>query len=219
MKARTLSRSDVERAIQHSKSNRSAAKYLGVHLITYRKYARMYLDEPTGLNLYDKHNNQSGLGIRKHLKNHPENNQNILMDILEGKVIPSNFTPERLKSRLIKEALLEEKCACCNFNERRVHDYKVPLLLTFRDGDKRNWKQNNLELLCYNCYFLQVGEVFNKKQLIAIEDMHRPKGSDIQKELQIEDNHIYILEDEYKNNSVYSPPEEDNTGESLLFKM
>lgn len=214
-----LTKEQIQRAMKNTKSNRAAAEYLGVSQNTYKKYAKMYIDEGTGINLYDKHLNQFGLGIKKHLKNDPKQEENILMDILAGKVIPANYTPERLKNRLIKEALIKEECACCGFNEQRVHDFKVPLLLTFRDRDKRNWKFDNLELLCYNCYFLQVGDIFNKKQLQAIQGMHRPNNTSLQEELQIEDNHMYLLEDEYQKSKIYNPAGEDMTGESLIFKL
>jgi len=42
--------------------------------------------------------------------------------------------------------------------------------LNFKDGNKRNWKLENLEFLCYNCYFLVIGDVFEKNQLEAMED-------------------------------------------------
>ncbi len=56
------------------------------------------------------------------------------------------------------------------FAERRVLDYKVPLILNFKDGNKKNWTLDNLELLCYNHYFLYVGNIFTNKQIQHIED-------------------------------------------------
>lgn len=214
-----LTKEQIERAMKFTQSNRAAAQYLGITLNTYKKYAKMYLDEETGINLYDKHKNPYGLGIKKHLKNDPVKEENVLMDILAGKVIPANYTPERLKNRLIKEAMIKEECASCGFNEQRVHDFKVPLVITFRDRDKRNWKFDNLELLCYNCYFLQVGDIFNKKQLQAIQGMHRPNNTSLQEELQIDDSHMYLLAEEYEKSNVYNPQEEDLTGESIIFKL
>jgi hypothetical protein len=51
-----------------------------------------------------------------------------------------------------------------------VIDYKVPLLLNYKDRNDKNWQLDNLELLCYNCYFINVGDVFTSKQLKGIED-------------------------------------------------
>ena len=97
------------------------------------------------------------------------------MDILEGRVDISNYKPVELKDRLIHEGLLAEECNSCGFNERRVVDYKVPLILNFKDGNKKNWKLENLELLCYNCYFLNVGNVWSDNQLQQMED-HNQKN-------------------------------------------
>jgi hypothetical protein len=43
------------------------------------------------------------------------------------------------------------------------------LLLNFKDSDKNNFKLDNLELVCYNCYFLYIGDVFDMKQQRAIQ--------------------------------------------------
>ena len=58
----------------------------------------------------------------------------------------------------------------CQFKERRVLDYKMPLLLHFKDGNKKNYRKENIELLCYNHYFLTVGDIFTEKQVKNIED-------------------------------------------------
>ena len=54
---------------------------------------------------------------------------------------------------------MEEKCASCGFEERRITDYRVPLKIDFLDGDTTNHKLDNIQMLCYNCYFLQVGNL------------------------------------------------------------
>ena len=63
-----------------------------------------------------------------------------------------------------------EDCSVCSFHERRVSDYKIPLLLNFKDNNKNNYRKENIELLCYNHYFLQVGDIFTDKQIKGIED-------------------------------------------------
>ncbi len=71
-----------------------------------------------------------------------------------------------------------------NINEQRVTDYRVPLLLNYKDGNRKNWKQDNLELLCYNCYFLYIGDVYSNKQILAIEDyVDQPKTAQVDWEL------------------------------------
>ena len=113
------------------------------------------------------------------------------MDILEGRVDVSNYSPKELKERLIHEALIKEECSCCEFNERRVLDYKVPLILNFKDGNKKNWKLENLELLCYNCYFLNVGNVWSENQLQQMEDysLKNKFKNDPKPDLEIDEAH------------------------------
>ena len=177
-----LTRPDVERAMRNSKSNKGAARYLGVSLPTYKKYAKLYIDDQTGKSLYDLHSNMSGIGISKH---HIMTERSAIMDIVEGKVPVTSYTTYQLKDRLINEGLLQEKCACCNFEERRVLDYKMPLMLVFLDGNKKNWKLDNLQLLCYNCFFLRIGDIYTKKQIETIEGYNKKNHSKMDQVFQI----------------------------------
>lgn len=167
MLPKPLLKSDIERAMAMTKSNRSAARYLHVSYIHYKKYAKNFTDD-NGVTLFDKHKNQSGKGISKFLSN--KGKEPALMDIIEGRVPIDSYTPEKLKNRLIQESYLQECCSKCQFQERRVLDYKVPLILNFKDGNKKNWTLDNLELLCYNHYFLYVGNIFTTKQIQHLED-------------------------------------------------
>ena len=78
-----------------------------------------------------------------------------LMDILEGKY--PTYKPNKLKPRLLRSGLVEEKCELCGFDERRITDYTVPLILDYKDEDRTNHKRDNIQLLCHNCYYLTVG--------------------------------------------------------------
>ena len=167
MLPKPLTKSDIERAMAMTKSNRAGARYLHVSYIHYKKYAKNYTDE-NNITLFDKHKNQSGKGIAKFLSNRGK--EPALKDIIEGRVPIDSYTPEKLKNRLIQESYLQECCAKCQFAERRVVDYKVPLVLNFKDGNKKNWTLENLELLCYNHYFLYVGNIFTDKQIQHLED-------------------------------------------------
>ena len=170
MLPKPLSKSDIERAMRMTKSNRAASRYLHCSYIHYKKYAKNYKvddNDPNSLTLFDAHKNQSGKGIAKFLTNRGK--EPALMDIIEGRVPIDSYTPEKLKNRLIQESYLEECCAKCGFQERRVADYKVPLILNFKDGNKKNWTLENLELLCYNHYFLYIGNIFTDKQIQHIE--------------------------------------------------
>jgi hypothetical protein len=71
------------------------------------------------------------------------------------------------------------ECYQCGFSEKRVIDYKQPLILNFKDGNKNNWKLDNLRMLCYNCYYLYVGNLFTDKQMKAFEDSGAPLVKDM----------------------------------------
>jgi hypothetical protein len=167
MKPKPFLKDDIERAMRMTKSNRAAARYLNCSYTHYKQYAKNFTDE-NGITLFEKHLNQSGKGISKFLPNRGK--EPALVDIIEGRVSIDSYTPEKLKNRLIQESYLEECCANCGFAERRVIDYKVPLILNFKDSNKKNWRIENLELLCYNHYFLYIGNIFTDKQVQHIED-------------------------------------------------
>jgi len=163
-----ISKEDCLRAMKQTRSVKAAARYLNCSYQHLKPFMKAYKDEATGQSLFDLHKNQSGKGIPKFLSN--KGKEPALMDVIEGRVPIDSYTPEKLKNRLIQESYLQECYAKCQFQERRVIDYKVPLILNFNDGNKKNWSLDNLELLCYNHYFLYVGNIFTDKQIQHIED-------------------------------------------------
>ncbi len=169
-KAKPLSKEQIVAAMSQTLSNRAAARYLNVSYIHYKKWAKLY-ESDTHDNLFEQHKNQCGKGIPKFLRG--KGKEPALIDIIEGRVDASSFSPDKIKYRLITEGHLLEECAVCKFNERRVNDYKIPLLLNFKDNNKKNYRKENIELLCYNHYFLTVGDIFTDKQIKGIED-HKP---------------------------------------------
>ena len=56
---------DIRYAMDNTKSNSEAARFLKVSFTTYKKYAKQYTDSETGKTLWELHKNQSGKGIRK----------------------------------------------------------------------------------------------------------------------------------------------------------
>jgi uncharacterized protein (DUF433 family) len=170
-KAKPLSKEDIVRAMKYTKSNRAAARYLGVSYQHYKPWAKRYkMDDGDieALNLFDLHKNQSGKGIPKYLPNRRKDPN--VRNIVETGTGWESFTPEKIKSRLVAEALLLDECYSCGFHERRITDYKAPLLLNFKDRNKCNYLLNNLELICYNCYFLYVADPLTLNQVRHIED-------------------------------------------------
>ena len=165
-KQKIITKEQLLNAMKMTKSNMSCARYLGISYMHYSRYAKSYIDEESGKTLFDLHKNQAGKGIRKHLGGKDPD----LKSLMDGELYVKSYNLNRYKDRLIQEGYIEEKCNSCGFTEQRVYDYKSPLLIHFKDKNKENWRIENIELLCYNCYFLYIGDVFNEKQIKHIEE-------------------------------------------------
>ena len=80
--------------------------------------------------------------------------------ILQGE--HPNYPVWKIRNRLLALEIFESKCNCCGYEEERLTDNTVPLLLDHIDGDTTNHKLENIQLLCLNCYYTQVGNPYNK---------------------------------------------------------
>ncbi len=183
-KPKPLSKEMIVAAQAKTKSNMAAARYLHVSYQHYKRYAKMY-------KVFEGHKNQSGKGIPKFLKG--TGKEPALLDIIEGRVSSAHFSPAKIKYRLIEEGYLSEQCSMCGFQERRVLDYKMPLLLHFKDNNKSNYTRNNIELLCYNHYFLTVGDIFTDKDVKQIESHQEHNSTTDKVEWEVDDYHLQRL--------------------------
>jgi len=183
-KPKPLSKEMIVAAQAKTKSNMAAARYLHVSYQHYKRYAKMY-------KIFEGHKNQSGKGIPKFLKG--TGKEPALLDIIEGRVSSAHFSPAKIKYRLIEEGYLSEQCSMCGFQERRVLDYKMPLLLHFKDNNKSNYTRDNIELLCYNHYFLTVGDIFTEKDVKQIESHQEHIGTTDKIEFEVDEYHLQRL--------------------------
>ena len=185
-KPKPLSKEMIVAAQAKTKSNMAAARYLHVSYQHYKRYAKMY-------KIFEGHKNQSGKGIPKFLKG--TGKEPALLDIIEGRVSSAHFSPAKIKYRLIEEGYLSEQCSMCGFQERRVLDYKMPLLLHFKDNNKSNYTRDNIELLCYNHYFLTVGDIFTEKDVKQIESHQEHNSTTDKVEWEVDDYHLQRLKE------------------------
>jgi len=203
--AKPLSKESIISAMDKTKSVRGAARYLNCSYQHLKKWMKLYKDEASGKTLFELHKNQSGKGVPKFLSHAPFGRKEpAILDIINGVVDPSNFNPQKIKYRMIEGGYLKEECYKCGFNERRVLDYKIPLLMHFKNGNKQNYTLENVEMLCYNCYYLSVGDLYTGKQIENIED-HKPINNG-QVDWEVDD---YTLE-RFKELGLYDSKPLDN---------
>ena len=162
-----LSKEQILAAQRVTQSNRQAARRLHVSFETYKREASKYETfAGSGITLYQDHIATSA-GIprfsNRKVKEVP------IKEVIQGRADGTQWDIKDVRDKLIHNQYLVEECSSCGHKERRVPDYRMPLLLTFKDGNKRNFLLDNLTLLCYNCYFLQVEDIFNTKDLEHIE--------------------------------------------------
>lgn len=143
---RPILRTEIEEAQKHTNSSAQAARWLNVTYKQYKKYAELY-------GIFERHKNPLGIGIPKGFAKRPTSIP--LKDILAGN--HPNYSRAKLKNRLIARKKIQEECSLCGFKEQRITDKKIPLMLSHKDGNQKNYQLENLELLCYNCMFLTTG--------------------------------------------------------------
>ena len=139
---RPLLESEIKEAQQHCNTATDCAKYLNVGYNCYKKWAKTY-----GIFI----TNPWGKGDKKKYWD-PSKGKYPLNQILEGKF--PHYPVFRLKDLIIRSGMKEAKCEKCGFNDHRLTDNKMPLLISFVDGNEKNHLLYNIEILCYNCMFL-----------------------------------------------------------------
>ena len=190
--AAMISKEDILRAMKNPRSNNGASRYLNVSVIPYRKYAELYKDEETGKTLWDLHKNQAGKGIPKFLTS--KGKEPAIQGIIDGTVPVEHYKPEKIKRKLIAEGYLQEECKSCGYNEARVFDNKVPLILNFRDKNRHNYNLDNIEMLCYNCSFLYAASPISEEQVAQMESYIERSGV-TEHDWDLDESHIEHLKE------------------------
>ena len=90
----------------------------------------------------------TGQGWNVGLKFNPKK----VKDIKDILIKDSFYQSYKLKNRLLKEGLKERKCECCGLSQWQGK--KIPLELHHVNGDNKDNRIENLQLLCPNCHAL-----------------------------------------------------------------
>jgi hypothetical protein len=137
---RPILRSEIEEAVKQSPFTAQQARYLGISHGTFRKYATLY-------GLYNPKPNEKG---KRNLYD-PNRGKFPLKDILENKF--PDIAEWTVKDKLIRSEIFPPKCNICGYDKRRITDKKICLLVDHKDGNRKNFAVENLQLLCLNCTF------------------------------------------------------------------
>lgn len=140
---RPILQSEIEEVQKKSPFAAAHARMLGISMMTYRKYAKMY-------GIYNPKPN--ALGKRNMFD--PSRGKYPLEKILSGEL---NGNPQlsdwKVRDKIIRGGVVPLRCNICGYDKRRIGDNKLALLLDHKDGVETNYKIDNLQLLCYNCTF------------------------------------------------------------------
>lgn len=125
----------VKKVCESALSMSAAAVELGIHYNTFIRIAKK-------LGCYNP--NQAGKGLKK-----KSNGSNIpLEEILNGH--QPQYQTYKLKNKLIKEGLKENKCEECGLSSWMGKQLNCEL--DHIDGNRTNHMLNNLRILCPNCH-------------------------------------------------------------------
>lgn len=148
-------------------SNRDGCRYLNVSYPRWKKYAQLYINKETNKSyfqiLLDRSNKLKGARVKVLRQLHRKKKwdawyvTNIIEKLNNNKLDVKIYTQKRLKEFLINNEVLANRCACCGYQEVNLLSNKVPLLIDHIDSDYSNFKIDNLQLLCYNCFYQLVG--------------------------------------------------------------
>ncbi len=138
--------SDLTKAVEKSKSKRAVLKEIGLrptggnykqlekYICEYKLDTSHFLGQ--GWNVGMKFNPRPFMSLEKIL------------------VRDSNFQSYKLKRRLFKEGIKEARCECCGWAEISK-DGRAPVEINHKNGDARDNRIENLEILCPNCHSLK----------------------------------------------------------------
>lgn len=138
---RPILKSEIEEAKKHSIFCRQQAKWLGCHYTTLKRYAQRY-------GIWDPHPTAKG----KKQPHNPDIGKYPLHKILTGEFNGNPaITDWMVKRKMFRAKTFPLECSQCGYNKRKLGREYPTLLVDHLDGDRTNFKLENLRLLCLNC--------------------------------------------------------------------
>jgi len=85
----------------------------------------------------------------------------------KDRIIMKTLPFEEWPIRLIKKQIFLEngnKCQICKFEYTNPETGKGPFQIHHKDGNKSNWKRNNVEIRCLNCHWMTPNFAFRGRK-------------------------------------------------------
>lgn len=149
-----LTEKEIRYAIANSTSIQSASRFLNVTAGTFARYAQMYFDAATGKSLLDIAKSKTG---KRTVKIRWKKWLISANDVISGKY--PNMPPKRAKEKFINDGIFPDECGRCGYHKQREVDNTVGTIFCFKNGITSDFSLENVELLCWNCYYLYYGDV------------------------------------------------------------
>lgn len=171
-----LTESEIRYAMRNSGNNSQAARFLHVSCAVYNKYAKMVIDAETGKSLFELHRHRKGASV--HTKQRHRLSGAELLNGTHPSIPKSEF-----KRRIIEDGEFLDECGICGYSERRLFDNASPTILVFKNGDRRDFRRENVELVCHNCYNSYYGKLrpvggYYKDEQTKIYEQYEPQQDD-----------------------------------------
>lgn len=152
-----LQENDFKKLVREYSSLEAIAKALNMSKRILIKYAKIYAFSSSET-YYDYFQRMKTWKYRKGI-NYTLDLRKKVQEIIDNKRV-NTFPLGDLMYLLFRFEHKKECCELCGCGERRIHDGRKPLLLSFKNKKNiRNYDLKNLQILCYNCYFMTVGDV------------------------------------------------------------
>ncbi len=153
------------------RSNAKACEFFNVTALKWARYAKGFREPESGLTYYQLFTKRarqdsvvrfSKLRELHRLKRQKEGMRKLFIRRMKDNQLTSRTKISRIKLGMIQSELIKEECACCGFKEKSISKDpaiggRVPLILDHINEDYKDFRFENLQLLCLNCFYNLIG--------------------------------------------------------------
>jgi len=149
----------IKMAVDNCTSASECARYLSIKYTTFRRHAMKYQYPGTDMSYFEYVKSTRNDSAKKTARNFYRPGGLVVPKkvFTEEQIINGDYTlvtPVKIRQYLVRFGYLADCCHHCGYNEKRFTDGLSPIVLNFKDGNILNKRLDNVELLCYNCFFM-----------------------------------------------------------------